>query len=97
MKVEELRQRLADGKAPRLVDVREEWEFSRGHIPGSELLPLSQFMQRYAELPRDQEIVLVCESGNRSGQAAKFLSRAGYSTVHNLVGGMSAWRRSEGR
>lgn len=94
MQVHELLARIDKGDSPRLIDVREDWEFQRGHIEGSELLPLSRFMDSYHQIPKDQELVIVCESGNRSGRAAQFLSGQGYGSVHNLVGGMSAWRRS---
>ncbi|EQD34837.1 Rhodanese domain protein, partial [mine drainage metagenome] len=93
----ELRARMEAGSPPRLIDVREDWEYQKGHIPGSEHLPLSRFIQAYPTLPKNQELVIVCESGSRSGQAAQFLSGQGYGSVHNLVGGMSAWRRGEPR
>lgn len=96
MQVHELRARIEQGGGPRLIDVREDWEFEKGHIAGSQLLPMSRFMDGYQELPKDQELVIVCESGSRSGRAAQFLSGQGYASVHNLVGGMSAWRRSGG-
>lgn len=96
MQVHELRARIEEGDSPRLIDVREDWEFEAGHIQGSELLPMSRFKDGYNDLPKDQELIMVCESGARSGRAAQFLSGQGYANVHNLVGGMSAWRRSGG-
>jgi hydroxyacylglutathione hydrolase len=46
-----------------------------------------------ADRPRDQSIVLVCESGSRSAIGASLLTAAGFSDVTNLTGGIAAWRR----
>lgn len=87
----ELAGRLREGSIPRLVDVREPEEFAAGHIPGAVNMPLSQFTATFARLPRAEEIVLVCRSGNRSGMAQGFLRQQGYTGTRNLVGGMLAW------
>lgn len=89
---EELRRRLAAGEAPLIIDVREPAEYAGGHIPGARLLPLGQVPLRYGELPADDEIVLVCRSGNRSGLAQAWLQRRGFRRVRNLVGGMCRWQ-----
>jgi rhodanese-related sulfurtransferase len=49
---------------------------------------------RLDELPRDRDLLIVCEGGTRSARAARFLKQAGYSQVTNLVGGTSAWRQA---
>ncbi|GGN04333.1 transferase [Thermus composti] len=69
-----------------VVDVREAWEYQGGHIPKAANIPLS-------ELPKDRPILLVCNSGNRSGVAAEFLVQQGFSgeRVYNLEGGTYAW------
>jgi rhodanese-related sulfurtransferase len=74
-----------------LIDVREQWEYLQERAPGATLIPLSQFVQRYTEIPRDREVLLICHSGNRSQQAAMFLRRQGYERVGNVSGGMEAW------
>jgi rhodanese-related sulfurtransferase len=89
---QELKERLAAGKKLRLIDVREadEWAFNK--IPGAELIPLSQFQQRGPqELAPEEEIVLYCHHGMRSGQAQGFLKAQGYENVLNLSGGIDAW------
>lgn len=91
----ELRGEMTARRNLRLVDVREEWEFLRGHIEGAELIPMSRFVQEYPSLPKDADIVLICASGHRSGRATQFLQQKGYGRVRNLIGGMAAWRRSE--
>lgn len=75
-----------------LVDVREEWEYQRGHAKGAKNIPLSQFRQRLQEIPRNQEILLICQSGHRSMQAAKLLQQQGLEQVVNVTGGTSVWR-----
>ena len=82
-----------DGEQPGavLIDVREQWEYLQERAPDATLIPLSQFVQRYAEIPRDREVLLICHSGQRSFQAAMFLRRQGYEQVGNVSGGMEAW------
>lgn len=75
-----------------LIDVREEWEYQRGHVKSAKNIPLSQIRQRHQELPRDQEILVICQSGHRSMQAAKFLQQQGIEQVVNVTGGTSVWR-----
>jgi rhodanese-related sulfurtransferase len=85
----EARRRIAAGALH--VDVRERDEHARVRIAGGVLLPLSEFMERYEEeLPKEQEIVVSCRSGARSGRATALLREHGYDAV-NLGGGILAW------
>jgi rhodanese-related sulfurtransferase len=68
-------------------------EWRRGHIPGSENLPLLHLKSRLSALPREKTIVTVCASGHRSATAARTLQRAGYQ-AENLKGGIYAWTRA---
>ncbi|WP_126443973.1 rhodanese-like domain-containing protein [Sulfuricystis multivorans] len=76
-----------------VVDVRETAEWSAGHIPAARHFPLSQFAKHLVEIEKlkDKPVILVCASGNRSGNAAKTLMKAGFLQVFNLAGGMRAW------
>lgn len=78
----------------RVVDVRSACEFTGelGHVPGSELVPLSDISDEAEEWEREQPILLVCRSGARSMEAAKELARMGFRRLYNLVGGMLAYR-----
>lgn len=87
----ELKGRLQNRTAPRMIDVRELHEFEAGHIPGAENMPLSRFAAQFRSLPKNVELVLVCRSGNRSGMAQKFLAAQGYSQTRNLIDGMLGW------
>jgi rhodanese-related sulfurtransferase len=76
-----------------LLDVREPGEWQAGHIAGSQHIPLGQLRERLGEVPKDQTILTVCRSGNRSEAAARGLRTLGY-TVENLEGGATAWTRA---
>ncbi len=74
-----------------IVDVRETWEFKQGHVRGARNIPLSQLGERLNEIPVDRDILLMCRSGNRSLQAAKFLQQQNVERVVNVSGGMLSW------
>lgn len=73
-----------------LLDVREDPEWAAGHIDEAVHIPMGQLNARIDEIPRDQPIVAICRSGNRSQAVTDALNRAGF-TAHNLEGGMHAW------
>lgn len=74
-----------------MIDVRETWEFQQGHARGARNIPLSQLGKRFNEVPPDRDILLICRSGHRSLQAAKFLQQQSWERVVNVSGGMSSW------
>ncbi|MBO0349129.1 rhodanese-like domain-containing protein [Phormidium pseudopriestleyi FRX01] len=88
-----LQQGLSDQKIS-LIDVREPGEFAGGHIQGATLLPLSQFDPNSPKLQGDKDIVLYCQSGNRSRQAAQKLLAAGVPEVMHLKGGITGWKQA---
>lgn len=73
-----------------ILDVREDYEFQSGHVPGAAWIPLGELPSRLSEVPADKTVVAVCRSGNRSGQATQLLRQAGFD-AHNMQGGMIAW------
>jgi rhodanese-related sulfurtransferase len=89
----ELKQRIEAGESLHLIDVRDGYEHEEFNIGGTNL-PLGDIMQWSEELdlPQDQEIVVSCRSGNRSGMAKSVLMTKGYSAVRNLTGGVLAWQ-----
>ena len=74
-----------------ILDVREPSEWEQGHIPEATLIPLGQLESRLSELPKDQEIVVVCRSGNRSATGRDILLQAGFNQVTSMAGGMNEW------
>jgi rhodanese-related sulfurtransferase len=96
--VEEVKKRMEAGEKLNLVDVREPNENADFNIGGT-LLPLgmirSMQIDEIEEL-KEEEVILYCRSGNRSGQAAMFLETMGFQNTKNLVGGMLAWQQKFG-
>ncbi|HVZ96993.1 MAG TPA: rhodanese-like domain-containing protein [Chitinophagaceae bacterium] len=91
---EEVKQRLDKGEKLNLIDVREPHENAEFNI-GGKLLPLGKIQTLQIDDIEDlknQEVILYCRSGNRSGIAAQVLDMAGFSNTKNLAGGMLAWR-----
>jgi rhodanese-related sulfurtransferase len=74
-----------------LLDVREQDEYTRSHIAGSDWIPLGQLSSWVGQLPNDSLIIVVCQTGARSARGRDLLLAAGYSKVTSLSGGMQAW------
>jgi len=90
MTVEELKQRLDRGDDLFVLDVREPHEYQICNI-GGHLIPLNDLPKRVSELDASREIVVHCKLGGRSAKAVDFLRQSGFSRVHNLAGGITAW------
>jgi len=76
-----------------LLDTRTDKEYKQGHIPGAIHIPLSDIGTRAKKLRKDKEMVVYCQNGNRSIWAIKRLMGMGFTTLYNLKGGYSAWKR----
>src|SRR5699024_3156423 len=74
-----------------ILDVRETEEYAQGHIPGSVLIPLGQLENRCDELNKEEEIFVICRSGNRSNEACRILAANGFKKVYNVLPGMVGW------
>jgi len=74
------------------LDVREPDEWNESHIPDATLIPLGQLASRVNEVPKDQEIVVMCRSGNRSQQGRDILIQAGFTNVTSMAGGINQWK-----
>lgn len=87
---------LINHKNAIVLDVRESGEYDAGHVLNAKLLPLGKLKERIGELEKykDQPIVVMCRSGNRSGTACFILGKQGFSQVYNLAGGVQAWQKS---
>jgi sulfur-carrier protein adenylyltransferase/sulfurtransferase len=91
-----LAERLGSDNAPRVVDVREQYEWDAGHIDVAQLIPLQTVAQRFNELDPNEEVVVYCRSGGRSARAAAFLRDKGFRHVMNLEGGIMRWTSEVG-
>ena len=91
---EEVKQRLDKGETLNLIDVREPHENAEFNI-GGKLIPVGKIQSMQIEDIedlRDEEVILYCRSGNRSGIAAMMLDQFGFTNTKNLTGGMLAWQ-----
>jgi rhodanese-related sulfurtransferase/rubrerythrin len=75
-----------------VLDVRQPWEHQEHRLPGARLIPLVELPDRVSEIDPDKPLLVYCHSGGRSQAAARFLEGQGHLAVHNLLGGISAWR-----
>jgi rhodanese-related sulfurtransferase len=75
-----------------ILDVRTPQEWDEYHIPGAVLVPLHELPNRLGEVPSDQDVVVVCRSGNRSAAARDILLEAGFEKVTSMGGGMLQWQ-----
>ena len=77
-----------------LLDVRTQSEWDQIHVPNATLIPLDELPNRLTELPKDQEIVVMCRSGNRSQTGRDILRNAGFEQVTSMAGGINNWQAS---
>jgi len=97
--VEQVKARIDAGESLHLLDVREPGEHAEFNIGGT-LLSLGKIQTMQVddiEDWKDQEVIVYCRSGNRSGQACMILETVGFTDVKNLTGGMLAWMDRIGR
>ena len=83
---------LIDSGTVQVIDVREDWEYANGHIPNARLVPLKKIISNAQQHVDGDNIVFVCEVGQRSAVAAEFAAALGKQNLYNLEGGTSAWR-----
>ena len=87
-------ERRAGGAVMTLLDVREDWETSLAPAPTDIVhIPMGQIAKRLQELDAARETVVICRSGGRSAEVARFLASQGFASVYNLAGGILAWSR----
>lgn len=86
---DELRKLQAAGA--RVVDVRTTGEFTLGHLPGAENVPVEDVQAAAAGWDKQQAVVVYCATGARSLNAASLLSAAGFKKVYNLKAGVAGW------
>ncbi len=93
IKIDELKQKLDSKEEFIFIDVREPHEYEEFNL-GAKLIPLGEIMKvvNDYEDQKDQEIVVHCRSGARSGMAKTLLTEAGFQNVRNLEGGVLAWQ-----
>lgn len=88
---EEVAQRIQNGENFSIIDVRESFELINGKIPGAKHIALGELASHLSELDKNEEHILVCQSGGRSKAACGLLEVNGLKAV-NMVGGMNEWK-----
>lgn len=88
--VEQLAEKLAADETIHLIDVREDEEVAEGIIPEAVHIPLGSLEDELSKLNEEEEYIIICRSGNRSGMACQFMEAKGYHAT-NVVGGMLEW------
>jgi rhodanese-related sulfurtransferase len=91
---QDLKARLDGGKAPTLLDVRQDWETKLCRLENAVHIPIEEIELRTDELNSADEIVVYCHQGVRSAAVAEYLRSLGFGNVKNLAGGLDAWARS---
>jgi len=77
-----------------ILDVRTQAEWDERHVPGATLIPLDELPNRLSEVPKDQQVVVMCRSGNRSQAGRDILRQAGFEQVTSMAGGINQWAAS---
>ena len=88
----EARQMIEQGVT--VVDVRTPAEFAGGHIPQAEHVPLDSILARPRDVLKGDNVIFVCQVGQRSALAAEMAAAVGMKTLYNLEGGTDAWVRA---
>jgi rhodanese-related sulfurtransferase len=94
MTPQEFLERRAAGVEMTLLDVREDWETALAAVPAALVhIPMGQIADRLHELDPQKQTVVICRSGGRSMEVARFLNAHGFASVFNLTGGILKWSR----
>lgn len=88
----EFQQALQSHSNKILIDVRTPGEYKGGYIPSAINIPVSDLSSRVNNIAKDKAIFVYCQSGMRSNQAGRILSKHGYTTIFNLRGGILSWK-----
>jgi adenylyltransferase/sulfurtransferase len=88
---QDLKARLDGGKAPTLLDVRQDWETKLCRLENAVHIPIEEIELRTEELDPQSEIVVYCHKGVRSAAVAEYLRSLGFADVKNLAGGVDFW------
>lgn len=96
--VQELKSRLDAGEKINLIDCREPHEYAEFNI-GGQLIPLGKFQSFQVDeldVLKEEEVIIHCRSGARSGQACLLLDTMGFKNTKNVTGGILEWQEKFG-
>lgn len=89
-----LKKKLDQKEIGQIVDVRTIEERGQGYIQNSLHVPMVNVLANSLNIPKDEEIILVCGTGYRANIVASHLKQEGFSHVHSLAGGLTAWKNA---
>jgi hydroxyacylglutathione hydrolase len=92
VKVDEIPKLIDEGYE--VIDVREDWEWQKGHIPGARHVVLASILANPTGQSFRERTIFACEVGERSGVAAEMAVALGTKDVVNFRGGTKAWREA---
>jgi len=90
--VSEAKQMIESNPNLVILDVRTQEAYNEGHIGNAVLIPVSELESRLDELDMEDEILVYCRSGVRSATASQILVDNGFTSIYNMLGGITAWR-----
>jgi rhodanese-related sulfurtransferase len=94
---EQLKEMLEKGEKPVIVDVREECEAQKMPFKAEDvevkIIPIRELMDRLNEIPRDKQVILVCNFAIRASMAKMALDLAGFNNIKVLKGGVEQWNQ----
>jgi rhodanese-related sulfurtransferase len=88
--VQELKEKMDNGKDFQLIDVREDFEYETSNL-GGKLIPLGGILIETDKIEKDKPVIVMCRSGKRSAAAIMQLEQRGFTNLYNLQGGILAW------
>ncbi len=91
---QKLKQQLDNKDFGQIVDVRTPEERAQGHISDSRHVPMTNILAKSLDIPKNDEVILVCGTGYRANIVASHLKQDGFSHVHSLAGGLTAWQNA---
>jgi rhodanese-related sulfurtransferase len=77
-----------------VLDVRTPAEYGLAHLRSAKLIPVGELMKRQKELNKSETILVYCRLGVRSRTASQILVSSNFLHVHNMLGGITAWREA---
>ncbi len=92
---EALWETLHSRQPPQIIDVREAREYMRAHIPEARRIGFHNLLEDPTQIPKETDIILVCQGGRRSQHVANLLIAQGYDHIRIVEGGMQAWRQKQ--
>jgi hydroxyacylglutathione hydrolase len=92
LKIDDIKKLMDDGYE--VVDVREDWEWQRGHIPGARHVVLASILAKPGRQQFNDRTIFACEVGERSAVASEMAVALGVKDVVNFRGGTKAWREA---